>query len=285
MYKIHLSEKTIQKRERNGQMITQRNILLGLLIVLYMMMSPATSFGKEKLKSQDPFEIPSHVLTISKENTFPNTSEDQEIVEPSALTKSLIDELEIPIKNPDLIKLLNETSLKPSPIGIGYRGMIFIGHWPLNYQSEDTTINWEYQKINENELNNIGGEQGKVLYYNQLKKTEVKGALTNKITHASDIKNMILLATKSKTKLPLSFQTVVGENTRKDQSYNIPVEKYGTLKTYAPAVNEKGQITFGEVYIELKGTKKTLVIKNVTKQGIGAWIPIQDHVSFSFQLR
>lgn len=32
----------------------------------------------------------------------------------------------------------------------------------------------------------------------------------------------------------------------------------------------------------LKGSKKTLVVKNITSQGIGAWIPIQDHVSFGF---
>lgn len=262
----------------------RRMIYLGFLVFFYAFAYPSTSIAKEK-KAQESYDIPSHVLTISKENTFPNTSEDQEVIEPSKLTKSLIDELEIPIENPDLIKLLNETSLKPSPIGVGYRGMIFIGRWPLNYKSQETTVNWEFQKINLNELNNVGGNQGKVLHYDQQEKKEIKGALTNKITHANDVKNMILLKSKQKTNLPLSFQTIVGKDTRKDQSYNIPVEKHGSLESYAPAVNEKGQVTFGEVYIELKGTKKSIVIKNVTKQGIGAWIPIQDYVSFSFQLK
>jgi hypothetical protein len=32
----------------------------------------------------------------------------------------------------------------------------------------------------------------------------------------------------------------------------------------------------------LKGSKKFIVIKNVTSQGIGAWIPVQDYVSFGF---
>lgn len=266
-------------------MIIQRKYLLGLLIVFLVFVYPITGFGKEKEKPKETYDIPSHVLDISKENTFPNTTEDQEIVEPSKLTKSLINELDIPIENPDLIKMLNETSIKPSPIGIGYRGMIFIGRWPLHYQSQDTTVNWEYQKTNLNELNNLGGDQGKMIHYSQQEKKEVKGALTNKITHADDVKNMILLKAKKKTQLPLSFQTVIGKNTRKDQSYNIPVDKYGQLQAYAPAVNEKGHVIFGEVYIELKGSKKSIVIKNVTKQGIGAWIPIQDHVSFSFQLK
>ena len=45
------------------------------------------------------------------------------------------------------------------------------------------------------------------------------------------------------------------------------------------------QVTIGEVFIKLKGSNKKIVVKNVTKQGIGGWIPIQDHVSFSFQLK
>src|SRR5699024_9482156 len=222
---------------------------------------------------------------ISKENTFPNSAEDLEVVEPSKLTKSLLDSIEIPVDNPDLIKLLNETTLKPSPISLGYRGMVYIGRWALHYESTETSINWEYQQINTNEVNNIGGNKAETMHYNQQEKMDIKGALTNKISDPDDIKKMMLLTTKEKTKLPLSFQTVIGQHTKKDNTYNIPVKKHGILQAYAPAVNEKGQITFGEVYIELKGSKKALVIKNVTKQGIGAWIPIQDHVSFSFQLK
>lgn len=52
----------------------------------------------------------------------------------------------------------------------------------------------------------------------------------------------------------------------------------GYLNGFAPAVNEKGNVTYGEVYLMLKGSKKSIVIKNVTSQGISAWIPIQDHV-------
>lgn len=240
---------------------------------------------EEKEEKKGEFDVPSHVLTIAKENTFPNSTEDQEVVEPSELTKELIDAIEIPIENPEFIKMLNETSLKPSPIGIGYRGMIYLGRWALNYQSLDTTVNWEYQKINVNELNNIGGEQDQILHYNQQEEKEIKGALTNKIANPDDVKKMMLLKAKAKTELPLSYQTVIGKNTKKDNRYNVPVKQYGYLHAHAPAVNEKGQVTFGEVYVQLKGTKKSLVIKNVTKQGIGAWIPIQDHLSFQFQLK
>ncbi|MEC5424165.1 YfkD family protein [Virgibacillus sp. C22-A2] len=257
------------------------------LIVLFVciILLPASSFGEEKEKPKSEYEIPSHVLNISKENTFPNSTEDQEIVEPSELTKELINDLEVPVENPDLIKMLNETTLKPSPLAIGYRGMVYVGRWALNYSSLDTTINWEFQPINMNELNNQGGDNSQKMNYVQQEEKEVKGALTNKITNPADIKKMMLLKSKEKTKLPLSYQTVIGHNTKKDNSYNVPVQKYATLQAYAPAVNEKGQVTFGEVYIELRGSKKSIVLKNVTKQGIGAWIPIQDHISFSFQLK
>lgn len=267
-----------------GHMKT-RTYITALIVFAFVLLLPLNSFGKEKEKPKREFDVPSHVLDISKENTFPNSTEDQEVVEPSELTKELMDEVDIPIENPDLIKMLNETSIKPSPIAFGYRGMVYIGRWPLNYKSDDTNINWEYQKVNVNELNNIGGDTNQKLNYTQQNKKEIKGALTNKITNPDDIKKMILLKAKEKTKLPLSYTTVIGKDTRKENSYNVPAKKYGYLQAYAPAVNEKGQVTFGEVYFQLKGSKKSIVIKNVTKQGIGAWIPIQDYVSFSFQVK
>src|SRR5699024_12473964 len=118
---------------------------------------------------------------------------------------------------------------------------------PYNYTASDTTINWDYQEINENELKYVGGDTDQNPHYNQQQQKEVKGALTNKITHPDDIKKMMLLKSKDKTDLPLSYKTVIGQNTKKDNSYSIPVKKQGNLQAYAPAVNEKDQVTFGEV--------------------------------------
>ncbi|GAA0598020.1 YfkD famly protein [Virgibacillus siamensis] len=263
----------------------KRTFIITLILSALVLALPFSVIGKEKQKKEEDTKVPSHVLNISKENTYPNSTEDQEIVEPSDFTKELIAEVDIPIENPELIKMLNETSINPSPIAFGYRGMVYIGRWPLNYKSKETNINWEYQKINTNEVNNMGGESEQKLHYTQHKKREVKGALTNKIANPDDIKKMMLLEAKEKIELPLAYSTVIGKDTKKDNSYVIPSEKFGVLQTYAPAVNEKGQVTFGEVYFQLKGSDKAIVIKNVTKQGIGAWIPIQDYVSFSFQLK
>lgn len=256
------------------------------IIVLVLLLSlPFAVSAEENVEEKNPFDIPNHVLDISKENTYPNSTEDQEVIEPSELAKELIEETNIPIENPEFIKMLNETTLHPSPIAIGYRGMVYLGRWPLNYESQETTINWEYQKINENQINNIGGENTQYLKYVQQNEKEINGALKNKISNAEQIKQMILLTSKNKTKLPLAYNTVIGQNTKKENTYDVPVDKTGTLSAYAPAVSEKGQVTFGEVYIQLKGSKKSIQIKNVTKQGVGAWIPIEDHVSFSFELK
>src|SRR5690625_1587367 len=105
-------------------MRNMKRYLIVIIIIGSVLIFPFSSLAKEKKKEKNELAVPSHVLTISKENTFPNTSEDQEIIEPSALAKSLMDELDIKIENPSLIKLLNETTIKPSPISFGYRGLV-----------------------------------------------------------------------------------------------------------------------------------------------------------------
>lgn len=254
-------------------------------IISVMLIYPTSSYSKEKAPSSKDYTVPNHVLTISKENTYSNSSEDQEIVEPSKATKAFIEELDTPIENPDLIKMLNETSVNPTMFSIGYRGMIYLGRWAINYKSKDTTVNWEYQKVNVNEQNNLGGTSPQKMNYVQKEQKEITGALVNKIASPDDVKKMILLDASKETDLPLSYQTVIGRDTQKDNGYTVPVNKSGTLTAYVPAVIDKGQVTFGDVYIKLKGNKKSIEIKNVTKQGIGAWIPIQDHVAFSFTLK
>lgn len=270
-----------------GHMNRKNIYKLVVIVIVVTLLFPTMSFAadKKKNKDKDDFEIPNHALNISKENTFPNSTEDQEIVEPSKATKELMDGVNVPIENPDLIKMLNETTIDPSFTAVGYRGMIYLGRWPVNYKSSDTSVNWEYQQMNKNELDNRGGDKKQSMNYIQEEQKEVEGALTNKIHKPDEVKKMMLLDAKDKTKLPLAYKTVIGQNTKKENSYAVPPEKAGKLKAYAPAVSEKGQVTFGEVYVKLKGSKKSLVVKNVTKQGIGAWVPIQDYVSFSFNLK
>lgn len=259
--------------------------MITILLIICLSASNVYASEKEKAKKDEDFSLPENVISLSKANTFPNITEDREMTEPSKETKELLDTINIAIDNSELIVLLNETSINPSPIGIGYNASIYLGRWPLTYQSESTTVIWDYQRVNRNELNNFGGEEVQELRYNQKEKTEIKGALTNKISNSDVVKQMMLDKSKDKTKLPLSFTAKIGKNTKLDNLYNIPVKKTGFLDAFAPAINEKGQVIFGEVYIRLKGTGKEIEIKNVTKQGIGAWIPIQDHVSLSFQLK
>lgn len=260
---------------------------LGLIILigLYTLLSGTSIAADEKESGKKEEGIPSHVLNISKDNTYPNSTDDQELLEAEEITKELMEDTDVRITNPQLIEMLNETTLKPSPFAIGYRGEIFLGRWPLAYESKETNINWEYQEINVNELSNHGGEATEKINYVQKEEKSIKGGLTSRISHSDQMLKLILLEAQKNTKLPLSFNTVIGRGTKQNNSYAVPTNKVGILHAYAPAVNEKGEVAFGDVYIKLKGSKKTLSVKNVTRQGIGAWIPIQDHVSFSFELK
>ncbi|MBM7572426.1 YfkD famly protein [Aquibacillus albus] len=264
-----------------------KKIISIMIIAILTVIVPLSAYAKDEKpkEAEDKGKIPSHVLNISKENTYPNSTKDEVVLEPSELVEELMEESDVRIENPELIKMLNETSLRPSPIAIGYRGMVYMGHWPLNYDSSETNVNWEYQKINSNQLNNIGGDTQKTMSYNQAEEKHIKGGLTAKIDNPDQVKKMMILEAKKDMDLPLSFHTVVGKGTKKNNSYGIPPKKMGYLDAYAPAVSEKGKVTFGEVYLELKGSNKKIVVKNVTRQGIGAWIPIQDHVSFTFNLK
>ncbi|MCP8617914.1 YfkD famly protein [Salirhabdus salicampi] len=257
-----------------------------IFVIIAAVVNPFNVFAKEEnVKDKKEEKVPSHVLNISKENTYPNSSKDQTVLEPNALAKQLINSSNVKIDNPDLIKMLNESSLKPSKLAIGYRGEIYLGDWPLNYKSKETNVNWEYQQINVNRLDNLGGNNKKTLNYSQEDHKTIKGGLTSKIEKSDNVRKMMLQEAKKDTDLPLSFETIFGKGTKTGQSYGIPPKKVGYLYAFAPAVNEKGVVTFGEVYLVLKGSKKFLEVRNVTKQGIGAWIPIQDHVSFTFQLK
>jgi|SRR5690625_168988 len=268
----------------NDMGIIKRLIFL-MLVTFICTLIPSYSFAAEKEETENEFSLPKNVFSLTKENTHKNTLEDESSIEPSDLTKELIDDTSVKITNQNMIKMLNETSLKPSPISFGYRGMIYLGRWALNYESKETTVNWEYQQVNTNELNNIGGNHEELLQYVQQGDKEVNGVLTSKIAKPDDVRQMMLTAVKQATDLPVTFQTKVGNNTKKSNKYNVPVKKHGFLHAYVPAVHEKGNITFGEVYVQLKGSKKSLLIKNVTKQTIGAWMPLHDHVSIHVQLQ
>nr|WP_323368635.1 YfkD family protein [Radiobacillus deserti] len=236
----------------------KQKFTIAIIALLCTVLVPFSVGAKEEKPKEDNAknELPSHVLNISKENTYPNSTKDEVTLEASDLVKELVEGSEVKIENPDLIKMLNETSLDPSPIAFGYRGMVYLGHWPLSYESTESNINWEYQKVNTNELNNLGGKKQETMSYNQQEEKHVKGGLTAKIDKPDQIKRMMILDAKKNIELPLSFHTVVGKDTKKENSYSVPMKKIGKLDAYAPAVSEKGKVTFGEVYLKLKGSDK-----------------------------
>lgn len=53
---------------------------------------------------------PGTVIDISKENTYPNPTQDLPHLEPSSFTKQLLKSANVKIENPELIHLFNESS-------------------------------------------------------------------------------------------------------------------------------------------------------------------------------
>jgi hypothetical protein len=253
-----------------------------LMLLIFMFTLLPTAFAEKNTAGKVKYQVPASVKNITKENTYPNPTQDLPLLQPSDLTKKLLQSSKIKIENPDLIRMLNESSINSTPFAIGYRAIVYLGQWPLNYQSAETSLNWEFQKINTNYFDNRGGNAPYQIHYVQETQKVIKGGLTAKIPNSEDVKKMMLLKATEKTRLPLAFETVIGGGTKNDQVYNIATNRLGYLYAFAPAVNEKGKVTYGEVYLMLKGNKKSIVIKNVTSQGIGAWIPVQDYVSFVF---
>jgi len=251
-------------------------------ISLFNFQSYPSAAESTKVNNQSKIKVPDSVLDITKENTYPNPTQDLPYLQPSDLAKKLLETADVPIQNPDLIRILNESTIQTTPTQFGFRATIYLGQWPLSYESTETNINWEYKQANVNKFDNRGCNSPQKIHYIQEDEAVIKGGLTSRINNAEEVQKMMMLTAAKKTELPLAFETVIGQGTKKDRVYNVAPKKLGYLYAYAPAVNEKGKVTFGEVYLEFKGSKVRLKIKNITQQGIGAWIPVQDHLSFKF---
>ncbi|GGE45335.1 hypothetical protein GCM10011391_25210 [Pullulanibacillus camelliae] len=233
-------------------------------------------------KKEAGIKKPDSVTDIAQHNTYPNPNQDEPELQPSALTEELLNTSKIKIENPTLIHRLNESNIHTSKLSIGYHARIFLGKWPLNYESSKTTVNWEYKRVNENLSDNRGGLKEQTLSYNQQRQVKVNGGLTAQVPAQDEVKKLMLNRAADKTHLPIAFETYVGAGTKIDRPYHVAPKKVGHLNGYVPAVNEKGKITYGEVYLVLHGGKKSIEVKNVTQQGIGAWIPVQDHISLRY---
>lgn len=256
--------------------------LIIIFSIFSVLLSSSFTVLAENKKEESNSAIPNYVLNISKENTYPNPTQDLPHLQPSEMAQELLNTANVPIENPELIRILNESTIKGTRLAITLNASIYLGQWPLAYESNETNVNWEYQKVNTNYHDNRGGNLAKQIKYNQEQQKKVTGGLTAQIANSDDVQKMMMIKAAEKTGLPLAFSTVIGHGTKKEQVYNVPVKQVGYLYSYVPAANEKGKVTYGEVYLIIKGGKKRIEVKNVTQQGIGAWIPVQDHVALKF---
>lgn len=251
-------------------------------LILGILFLPLTLSAEELDFTFLDAELPNHVQSIEDQNTFFNRQKDQEFPDPQPVVETLINSTDVEIENPSLIELLNETKFNSSRLTFGYSSEVYLGQWPLAYHPDDTSVNWQYQKINSNTLDNLQGNRDLRLHYDQLEEMHVQGGLQNQVESTDQVMDMILSRVNNDIDLPLGYRAVFGKNTRKNTDFTVEKSKVGKLDAYAAAVNAQGKVTYGQVYLRSSGRKQELIVKNVTEQFVKAWIPVQDYITFSF---
>ncbi|ENH97998.1 hypothetical protein J416_02559 [Gracilibacillus halophilus YIM-C55.5] len=231
------------------------------------------------LANKDDYQV----LDIEDENTKQVNVEKQDDIKANEFVSDLLADVDTEIHNPFLIKQLNETAINPSPFAIGYRGKIFLGRWPLSYQSSKASWNWKYQKVNEIDHTNMGDHAPQSILYQQEEEKHVYGALADKVDHADQIKQMIWQQAQEKEDLPLTFHAVVGQHTQIRDAYQLSENQSGSLTAFVPAKKETGETTYADVYIQLKGANKELIVKDVTTQSVSAWLPVANHITLTYE--
>src|SRR5690554_6226683 len=107
-----------------------KKYLIIILSVVFMFAFLTPTFAAKEADKQEvkvKYEIPPSVMNVTKENTYPNPTEDLPFLQPSDLSKELISTSKVKIENPDLIRMLNETTINSTPFAIGYRAIIYLG--------------------------------------------------------------------------------------------------------------------------------------------------------------
>lgn len=218
-------------------------------------------------------QIPSHVQSIEQENTAQQKNREFIDVERTALTQKWIEESDLKITNPYLINQLNETEVKRSFFAFSYSSEVYLGRWPLFYQSTESSVNWNYQKINNNYV------AKEVINYFQNEDQLISGGLHSQVSNSEQVQNMILEDTRKRIVWPIDYQATFGAQTKKQISMT---NSSGSeqLEAYGGAVKETGTVTYGEVYLSMTGRKQELIVKNVVEQEVTAWLPVQNYLAF-----
>ncbi len=163
-----------------------KKIMIASLLFM-LIQSNLTFAAEEPQKEENTFMIPQSVLSISKENTYKNPTQDLPYLQPSELAQQLLDSTHEEIENPDLIRIMNESSIQFAKLGFAMKASIYLGEWPLAYESKGTEVNWEYQKVNTNYIDNRGGNAPKTMSYYQEQQKKITGGLTAKIPNSEAV--------------------------------------------------------------------------------------------------
>lgn len=255
----------------------------GLIFLVCLLSMPLSVLSNQEKEAK--IEIPDYVVHIAKDNTYKIPIEKNKKIKANEMTKGIMENSRVEIHNPFLIQLLNESKMKNAPFAIGYEAKIYLGEWPIRYESKDTNVNWYYQKVNVNYLDNREGTKTARMSYDQEVQKAVKGGITTYVQKVEDVQQMMCLYAEEKTDLPLSFDTTIGGGTRGNGIYHVPAKCLGYLTTYVPAIHEEGKITYAKVYLQFNGNQRRLILEDEKTKKVSAWIPVENYIAFRFDYR
>ena len=109
----------------------KKNAFIMIVITMLMIIPTQHNWAAQKegtsKTEENKYKIPESVLSINKENTYPNPSQDSPMLEPSELSKQLLESSNVKIENPELIHMLNETNIGTNPVAFWYRATVYLG--------------------------------------------------------------------------------------------------------------------------------------------------------------
>lgn len=177
---------------------------------------------------------------------------------------ALFAELDIHVSNRELIHLLNESDFSVRRFSFRTDALVYLGRWVLHYEPEKLSLVRDFS-----ELGVVFAPEGK-LDYVVPSRHMVQGALKRKHLMADGVKQVIRDEVQRVTELPADFTVAFKQNVSVDAS----VADEGEYSMFVPAVLTEGYVVYADVYLEMKGKERKLLLKNKLKEKAGAWLPV-----------
>lgn len=180
----------------------------------------------------------------------------------------LLEGVDDAITNRELIHLLNESDFSAKRFSFRTDAVVFLGRWVLHYEPEKMSVVRMYDELDVIEV--AGGN----VDYRLMERKVVQGALQKKHILPDSVKQVVRDEIQEVTKMPADFTATFPQALLVKE----PVADEGMYSMSVPAILTEGHVVYADVYLEMKGKERRLVLKNRLKEPTGAWLPVENHL-------